>query len=182
MRHPYNLPQASPYCIVVLTLLRFSGDVLPKSLACYGLECRRWRFKRRGFIRSEKLQNESALDFSNFYPEFCTELCSESFPNFRGLFVLCFLRNGDQKSPPYFNAKSPGKCEEKNTKVFWKQTTEGFKQIRGYQKEKSLFLRFHFVRDRKWWKRVKKAENGRKTAISAHLQHRGETPLKLGTG
>ena len=81
--------------------------------------------RKKVFIRSEKLQNESSLNFSNFRPEVCPEFRSE-FPRiFRGGFVLRYLGNGDykkihQKSPPFFNAKCPGDYEKKITKCFWR--------------------------------------------------------------
>ena len=44
-------------------------------------------------VRSERVQNEKLSNFSTFHPEFCSEF-SQIFP---GLFVLCFLGNGDHK-------------------------------------------------------------------------------------
>ena len=59
---------------------------------------------------SEKLQNESFPNFSNFCPEFC----SVFFPNFSRNFRASFRwsrrpEKNHQKSPPFFNAKFPGK-------------------------------------------------------------------------
>ena len=80
---------------------------------------------RISIVRSEKLQNESSLHFSNFCPKFCPEFRSELAPNF--LRILPALFSGKrrplkihQKSPPFFNAKCPGKSEENFTKVFWR--------------------------------------------------------------
>ena len=65
------------------------------------------------FIRSEKLQNESFPNFSNFRPEFC--------PNFAPIFSQMFrasfrgrrrTEKNHQKSLPLFKAKFPGKHEE----------------------------------------------------------------------
>ena len=76
-------------------------------------------------VRSEKLQNESFPNFLNFRPEFCPEFCSEFSPNFSRSFRASFRgkRRPDfffQKSPAFFNAKSPSKpAKKKSTKVFW---------------------------------------------------------------
>ena len=48
-------------------------------------------------VRSEKLQNESFPNFSNFRPDFCPEFCSEFSRIFRGFFVLRFVGDGEQK-------------------------------------------------------------------------------------
>ena len=84
-----------------------------------------WRFgpsKPLSLARSEKLQNESFPNFSDFRPEFYSESCSEFPPNFWGFFVLRFVgtetRKSHQKSPPFFNAKFSGKFEEKIHKRF----------------------------------------------------------------
>ena len=65
------------------------------------------------FVRSEKLQNESSPSFSNLPPEFSSEFS----PKFSRIFRVLFPRNWrpqlHQKSPPFFNAKSPGKHEQK---------------------------------------------------------------------
>ena len=68
-------------------------------------------------IRSEKLQNESFPNFWNFRPGFCPEFCSEFSPNFSRTFRASFRGRRrpekiHQKSPPFFNAKSPGKHEK----------------------------------------------------------------------
>ena len=73
-------------------------------------------------VRSEKLQNESFPNFSNFRPEFCPEFCSEFFPNFSWTFRASFggrrrTEKIHQKSLPFFNAKFPGK-HEKNIHKF----------------------------------------------------------------
>ena len=77
----------------------------------------------QAFFRSEKLQNESFPNFSIFRPEFCPEFCSEFSPNFLRSFRASFCGRWrpekiHQKSPPFFNAKSPGKFEEKIHKMF----------------------------------------------------------------
>ena len=68
-------------------------------------------------VRSENLQNESFPNFSNFRPEFCPEFCSEFSPNFLRIFRASFRGRRrpekiHQKSPPFFNAKFPGKHEK----------------------------------------------------------------------
>ena len=73
-------------------------------------------------IRSEKLQNESFPNFSNFRPEFCLEFCSEFSPNFSRTFRASFRGRRrpekiHQKSPPFFNAKFPGKHEKHIHKI-----------------------------------------------------------------
>ena len=51
-----------------------------------------------GSVRSEKPQNESSPNFSNFRPEFCPEFCSEFYPNFfLRSFRASFMGNGNQK-------------------------------------------------------------------------------------
>ena len=75
------------------------------------------------FVRSEKLQNESSPNFSNFRPEFCPEFCSEFSPNFSGSFRASFRGKRrpekiHQKSPPFFNTKFPGKHEKNIHKMF----------------------------------------------------------------
>ena len=72
--------------------------------------------------RSEKLQTESSPNFSNFRPEFCPEFCSEFSPNSRS-FRASFRGKRrpekiHQKSPPFFNAKFPGKHEKNIHKMF----------------------------------------------------------------
>ena len=42
------------------------------------------------FVRSEKLQNESSPNFSNFGPGFCPEFCSEYSPKFSRIFRASF--------------------------------------------------------------------------------------------
>ena len=68
------------------------------------------------------LQNESFPNFSIFRPEFCPEFCSEFSPNFLSFRAsFCGRRRPEkihQKSPPFFNAKFPGKFEEKIHKMF----------------------------------------------------------------
>ena len=74
-------------------------------------------------LRSEKLQNESFPNFSNFRPEFCPEFLLRIFPEFFEEFS-CFAsreteaRKNSPKIPPFFNAKFPGKFEEKIHKMF----------------------------------------------------------------
>ena len=74
------------------------------------------------YVRSEKLQNESFPNFSNFRPEFCPEFCSEFSPNFSRTFRASFRGRRrpekiHQKSPPFFNAKFPGKHEKNIHKI-----------------------------------------------------------------
>ena len=71
------------------------------------------------YFRSEKLQNESFPNFSIFHPEFCPEFCLNFLRSFRASF--CGRRRPEkihQKSPPFFNAKFPGKFEEKIHNIF----------------------------------------------------------------
>ena len=72
-------------------------------------------------VRSEKVQNKKSPKFSNVRPEFCSEFRSEFFEDF-SCFVSCETETtkNHQKSPPFFNAKSPGKLKAKFTKVFWR--------------------------------------------------------------
>ena len=73
-------------------------------------------------VRSGKWQNESFPNFSNFRPEFCPESCSEFSPNFSRTFRASFRwrRRPEKihpKSPPFFNAKFPGKHEKNIHKI-----------------------------------------------------------------
>ena len=81
-------------------------------------------------LRSEKLQNESSPNFSNFCPGFC----SEFFEDF-----LCFdlWGNGEQKkihekSLPFFNAKFPGK-HGKNIHKIVLESRQSNSFFRGYK-------------------------------------------------
>ena len=78
------------------------------------------------YLRSEKSQNEGSPNFSNCCPEFCLEFLSAFSPkilrslraSFRGKRRPAKIR---QKSPPFFNAKFPGKYEKKKfTRFFWR--------------------------------------------------------------
>ena len=73
-------------------------------------------------FRSGKLQSESFPNFSIFRPEFCPEFCSEFSPNFSRIFRASFRGRRrpekiHQKSPPFFNAKFPGKYEKNIHKI-----------------------------------------------------------------
>ena len=75
------------------------------------------------FFRSQKLQNETSPNFSNFRAEFCPEFCSEFCPNFSRSSRASFRgkqrpEKNHQKSPQFFNANFPGKFEEKIHKSF----------------------------------------------------------------
>ena len=75
-------------------------------------------------VRSGKLQNKSFPNFSNFRPEFCPEFCSKFFPNFSRNFRASFRgrrRPEIKKSPPFFNAKFPGKHEKNIHKILLKR-------------------------------------------------------------
>ena len=74
-------------------------------------------------VRSEKLQNESSPNFSNFRPGFSPEFSSEFSRNFSSIFRSSFRGKRrpekiHQKSPPFFNAKFPGKHEKNIHKMF----------------------------------------------------------------
>ena len=74
------------------------------------------RLHETRMLRSEKLQNESFPNFSNFRPEF-TPNFAPNFPEFLEGFS-CFVRGKrrpekiHQKSPPFFNAKFPSKYKK----------------------------------------------------------------------
>ena len=88
-----------------------------------GSDCSKWAFDPGAAriaqnIRSEKWQNESSPNFSNFCPEFPPEFCSEFSPKILRNFRASFPRKRrpekiHQKSPPFFNAKFPGEYEKK---------------------------------------------------------------------
>ena len=93
----------------------------------------------RHLIRSEKLQNESFPNFSNFYPEFCPEFCSEFSPNILRSFRASFRGRRwpekiHQKSLPFFNAKFPGKFEEKIHKNFLESGQSNTRQTKIVQR------------------------------------------------
>ena len=104
-------------------------------------------------IRSEKLQNESFPNFSNFRPEFCPEFCSEFSPNFSRTFraSFCGRRRPEkihQKSPPFFNAKFPGKHEKNIHKILLesrqtKKKTKKKKQIKISFSTRGFSMRGH---------------------------------------
>ena len=76
-------------------------------------------------VRSEKLQNESFPNFSNFRPEFCPEFCSEFSPNFSRTFRASFLGDRDQKkftkNPRHFSIQnSQANAKKIFTKFFWR--------------------------------------------------------------
>ena len=98
------------------------------------------------FLRSEKLQNESFPNFSNFRPEFCPEFCSKFSPNFSRTFRASFRgRRGPekihQKSPPFFNVKFPGK-HEKNIHKILLESRQSNISVRGGPK--CIFRPFFF--------------------------------------
>ena len=101
-------------------------------------------------IRSEKSQNKSSPNFSNFCPGFCPEFLSEFSPNFFSCFVLWEWRSEKthQKFPPFFNEKFPGKYEEIFTNILWRggKVTEHCEQKTLENKEHIIlvnpFLRF----------------------------------------
>ena len=83
------------------------------------------------FFRSGKLQNESSPNFSIFCPEFCPEFCSEFSPNFSWTFRALFRGRRrpekiHQKSPPFFNAKFPGKHEKNIHKILLESRQSNF--------------------------------------------------------
>ena len=78
-------------------------------------------------IRSRKLQNESFPNFSNFRPEFCPEFS----PNFSRIFRASFRGRRrpekiHQKSPPFFNAKFPGKHEKNIHRILLESRQSNF--------------------------------------------------------
>ena len=88
-----------------------------------------------------KLRGESLPNFSNIHPEFCPEFRSEFSMNFWGIFRALFPGKRrplkiHQNSPPFFNAKSPDKFEEKIHKYSLESRQSnggwGFKWRRGF--------------------------------------------------
>ena len=80
-------------------------------------------FQGSRIVRSEKWQNESSPNFSNFCPEFPPEFCSEFSPNFSRSFRALFPRKRrpetiHQKSPPFFSAEFPGNYKKIIHKIF----------------------------------------------------------------
>ena len=76
-------------------------------------------FSEPFLVRSEKLQNESSPNFSNFWPDFARILARI----FQEFFVLHFAPNGDQKNSPKIPAVF--QCKKANaikifTKCFWR--------------------------------------------------------------
>ena len=80
-------------------------------------------------VRSEKLQNESFPNFSNFRPEFCPEFCSECFEEFS-----CFVswetetRKKSRKIPVIFQWKIPRQIRKINSQNV---SGERAKQLKG---------------------------------------------------
>ena len=75
-------------------------------------------------LRSEKLQNESFPNFSNFASNLL-----RIFPDFSRTFRASVRgrrrsKKKSPKSPPFFNAKFPGKHEKIFTKFFWRAGKE----------------------------------------------------------
>ena len=82
---------------------------------------------RYQLLRPEKSQNESSPNFSNLCPGFCPEFLSEFSPNFLRSFRASFRGKRrpekiHQKSPPFFNAKFPGKYVKNIHKMFLERT------------------------------------------------------------
>ena len=112
-------------------------------------------------VRSGKLQNESFPNFSNFRPEFCPEFCSEFSPNFSRSFRASFRGRRrpekiHQKSPPFFNAKFPGK-HEKNIPKFLLESKQskkaaGKRQFPATQLLQCCMAVFHLLRRSLWSK------------------------------
>ena len=97
------------------------GETTPKC-SLYFVRRRFGQFLWSLAFRSGKLQNESFPNFSIFRPEFCPEFCSEFSPNFSRTFRASFRGRQrpekiHQKSPPFFNAKFPGKHEKNIHKI-----------------------------------------------------------------
>ena len=94
-------------------------------------------------VRSGKSQNERFPNFSNFRPEFCPEFCSEVSRIFRGLFVLHFVGDGDQKkftkNPRHFSMQnSQANTKKIFTKFLWRAGKVNLpcaKHVRGHQDE-----------------------------------------------
>ena len=86
---------------------------------------RRLTLLKRGCVRSEKLQNESFPNFSNFRPEFCPEFLLRIFPEFFEDFS-CFASwetetsKNSPKSPPFFNVNCQANTKKIFTKFFWR--------------------------------------------------------------
>ena len=74
------------------------------------------------FVRSEKSQNKSSPNFSNFCPGFCPEFLSEFSPNFLRSFRASFCGNGDQKNftknPRRFSMQIPRQIRKKYSQIF----------------------------------------------------------------
>ena len=90
---------------------------------------------RGSFLRSEKLQNESSPNFSNFRPEFCPEFCSEFSPNFLRSFRASFrgkLRPEKihQQSPPFSMQNSQANTEKKTHKIFLESGQSNFFRLK----------------------------------------------------
>ena len=79
---------------------------------------------RRHTVRSEKLQNESSPNFSNFRPGFSPEFSSEFSPKVLRIFVLCFPGNGDHENSPkitaIFQCQIPSQIRKKYSQFFWR--------------------------------------------------------------
>ena len=81
-------------------------------------------------LRSQKLQNESFPNFSNFHPDFCPESCSEFSLKFLEDFS-CFISwetetiTNSPKIPAIFQCKIPRQTTKNIfTKFFWRAGKE----------------------------------------------------------
>ena len=124
VRYVFHPPQASALCFSCTKIHdRADQKLFWRGPKIFGRACSLVRFPPPiRFVRSEKLQNESFPNFSSFRPEFCPEFCSEFSPNFSRTFRASFRGRRrpekiHQKSPPFFNAKFPGKHEKNIHKI-----------------------------------------------------------------
>ena len=96
----------------------FPGRGLDPILTCFAPDSDPQSLFSGQNLRSEKLQNESSPNFSNFRPEFCPEFCSEFSPNFSRSFCALFrggteTRKNSPKIPVFFQCQIPRQTRKK---------------------------------------------------------------------
>ena len=84
------------------------------------------KVERHQSLGQKSCRTKVSRILSKYLPEFCPEFCFEFCPNLWMSFRASFHgkrrpQKNHKKKPPFFNAKFPGRFEEKiHTKIFWR--------------------------------------------------------------
>ena len=132
--------------------LRRRAACLPDEIAG-SLFCSQKSGKETLEKKGRKVAEQKFPNCLNFRPEFYPEFCSEVSRIFRGVFVLRFVGNGDQKNftkdPRHFSMQnSRANTKKKFTKSLW-----GAGKVRHWKKGAScpiLMLILQIFKDRSW--------------------------------